>query len=385
MLLRLAVWQRRNKVQCHETDPRWVAACRCIPGWLRLPPPVASRVEEKRSVDKFNQTVSSLTSLRLGLCKKKNSDKRVVFMQKAQLCMYRSFIQGFRILLFKQEGDLKLHLSRPNLSKQTTLLHRQGGNIEFNTATGCMHGKNRGSVSSCSCSIKRWLLPEMNTHTGCRGGRNWSARCYCRKQLHSTFWHGSIYAEQIATVMAFYLFELAVRMMWMLTVYVHLHQRQFLISLCFFRRPCSSFFSLCVFGIVIFLAQVFAFPVTKEDLFPNISTHLHHLNINNICRVGIRSLMQCSVSKCNGSKLHSDEYSETSFHLVHNISHYSSSVTAAVHSNWHIFSNTTNPTHFYDSWDSIIRFTLWSLKTTFRSSEAYFENTFQSWRRFGFT
>ena len=164
-------------------------------------------------------------------------------------------------------------------------------------------GKIQVQLLSCSCSIKRWLLPEINTHTAVfEEGASAQSNCFLpgKNSYSGTFWHPNIYAEHISTVMAFYLFGFTVRIIWMFTGYVQLlcHRHFFFyllvgplsLSLPPSLPHISSYVTECF---VIFLAQVFAFAVTIEHFFAQhitpaaqCSTEWKHLNVSSICQHG---------------------------------------------------------------------------------------------------
>lgn len=146
--------------------------------------------------------------------------------------------------------------------------------------------ENTGSVSSCSCSIKRWLLPEINRHGGFEGSVTAQPTVSAENSYSSTFWHPYIYAEQISTIMAFYLFGFAVRMMWMLTVYVQLLSPRLCLS--FSLLPPIISFSLLSSHVTFSVWDIFSSSVRIRCLYRgyHLSTLWQsHLNVSNICQL----------------------------------------------------------------------------------------------------
>ena len=193
-----------------------------------------SEAGAKGSVDKFNQTVSSLTS---GTVRKNGWQGLRVYAERTTppvQIIYPGFFFFFFIFMkddhapyFKRRGILSR--SRLDLIFQNKLCSCQtgckSGNIEFNTATGCIDGKNTGSVAFLQQQHKEVTAP-WNQHArgGFWGGRERSTRLFPagEKQLQQHILASEYLCRTYSTVMAFYLFGFTVRMIWMFTGYVQL-------------------------------------------------------------------------------------------------------------------------------------------------------------------
>lgn len=161
---------------------------------------------------------------------------------------------------------------------------------------GCVDGgKIQVRVSSCSCSIKRWLPAETSRERTVQYLP--LPTVSAENSRRSTFWHPCEYAQQISTVMAFYLNGFTARMIWMYTVHVQLlccRQSFFFICLSFSVSPhiFPPLLHMSLSVSVIFLAAVFAFAVSVAGCFLFFSLLTYHpstpswkhLNVSNICR-----------------------------------------------------------------------------------------------------
>lgn len=150
----------------------------------------------------------------------------------------------------------------------------------------------------------------------------------------------------------------------------------------------SSYVTECF---VIFLAQVFAFAVTIEHFFAQHITPAAQCSTVEAlkCKQYLPTWME--YIKCNSAQSRASlsvlvlRWMYSTWRHLHthiglkNTSHYWALIrTPRCTPTPIFFRQTTSPKHFYDSWDSIICITLWSLKVSFGSSEAYFQQHFQS-------